>query len=73
MKTSIHFGLDPEHIAMLDAIMDEAGLLGSTRGSFAKDLLIAVLEDDATAHGMAPQDPSKKVIVLQHWRGGRRV
>jgi hypothetical protein len=67
----IFFDLDDEHTAMLDAIQAEAGV--GTRSGLAKDLLIAVLEDDAEAHGMSPQDPRTKVIVLQNWRGGRRV
>lgn len=65
-RTVVQIELSPEHIAMLDGICAEAG--GMHRRTMAKNLLIAVLEEDAAAHG-AFGNPDDKVIILRdHFR-----
>lgn len=61
----LQFELSDEHTAMLDGIAKESG---QSHNKAARDLLIAVLEDDAIAHGMSPRDPDEKVIYV-NWRG----
>lgn len=64
MKTSMHIELTSEHVAMLDAICAEAG--GISRTTMAKNLLVALLEDDAAAHG-AFSNPDEKIVILRNY------
>lgn len=64
--TQFEIKLDPEHTAMLDAICEESG---TGRTVTAKALLVALLEDDAAAHG-AFSNPDDKIIVLRNWKAG---
>ena len=62
---TIEIELSDKHMALLDALCSTADV---TRNEMARDLIIAVLEDDAAAHGANPS-PDHKFIVLQNYRG----
>ena len=63
--TPIEFELSDKHMALLDALCSTADV---TRNEMARDLLIAVLEDDAAAHGANPS-PDHRIIRLEKYRG----
>lgn len=70
-RARISFDLDDEQTAMLDAICTEAGGAVS-RPQMAKQLLVAVLEDDAAQHQANGSSDDHRVIVLRDWKGARR-
>lgn len=67
IDTEVRLRLAPEHIAMLDAIANEAG---KPRRVTARELLIALLEDDAASH-QAGQPAEERIIILRDWKRRR--
>lgn len=65
--TSVTTSFDDEQLALLDAL---CAVTKKRRATLMRDLVVAVLEDDAATHQGVTSSPDK-VIYLRNWMGAR--